>query len=101
MFTHQSKIEELLKLHGLKTAELIHQNNQDRLKEQKEMEEIIYGLITVKICFLNNWVIGSKVQTQDDICFDFIGDFIGKLSTFECKLQFKSKQRLKEGKKSM
>ncbi|KAF7409997.1 hypothetical protein HZH68_004378 [Vespula germanica] len=48
------KIEELLKLHGLETAELIHRYNQDRLKEQKEMEETIYGLLTVKACFLNN-----------------------------------------------
>ncbi|XP_015184155.1 PREDICTED: protein unc-13 homolog D-like isoform X7 [Polistes dominula] len=48
------KIEELLKLHGLETAELIHRYNQDRLKEQKEMEETIYGLLTVKASFLNN-----------------------------------------------
>ncbi|XP_014616448.1 PREDICTED: BAI1-associated protein 3-like isoform X4 [Polistes canadensis] len=48
------KIEELLKLHGLETAELIHRYNQDRLNEQKEIEETIYGLLTVKASFLNN-----------------------------------------------
>lgn len=48
------KIEELLKLHGLETAELIHRYHQDRLKEQKDLEETIYGLLTVKACFVNN-----------------------------------------------
>nr|XP_050846661.1 protein unc-13 homolog 4B isoform X1 [Vespula vulgaris] len=94
------KIEELLKLHGLETAELIHRYNQDRLKEQKEMEETIYGLLTVKACFLNNSLNIQVLNARNLRPMDSNGDFIGKLSTLERKLHSKSKQRLKEGKKS-
>lgn len=48
------KIEHLLKLHGLETAELIHRYHTERLEEQKEIEEPIYGLITVKAHFIDN-----------------------------------------------
>ncbi|KAI4490005.1 hypothetical protein M0804_004187 [Polistes exclamans] len=94
------KIEELLKLHGLETAELIHRYNQDRLNEQKEMEETIYGLLTVKASFSNNSLNIQILNARNLRPMDSNGDFIGKLSTLERKLHSKSKQRLKEGKKS-
>ncbi|XP_047346149.1 protein unc-13 homolog 4B isoform X9 [Vespa velutina] len=94
------KIEELLKLHGLETAELIHRYNQDRLREQKEMEETIYGLLTVKAWFLNNSLNIQILNARNLRPMDSNGDFIGKLSTLERKLHSKSKQRLKEAKKS-
>lgn len=48
------KIEHLLELHGLETAELIHRYHQERIKEQNELEESEYGQITVKAQFADN-----------------------------------------------
>lgn len=48
------KIEHLLELHGLETAELIHRYHQERIKEQNELEDSEYGQITVKAQFLDN-----------------------------------------------
>lgn len=48
------KIERLLKLHGLETAELVHRYHQERMEEQKQMEEPIYGLVSVKAYFVDN-----------------------------------------------
>ncbi|KAK9305781.1 hypothetical protein QLX08_003300 [Tetragonisca angustula] len=48
------KIEHLLELHGLETAELIHRYHQERIKEQNELEESEYGQITVKAQFVDN-----------------------------------------------
>ncbi|XP_067210437.1 protein unc-13 homolog 4B isoform X4 [Linepithema humile] len=94
------KIESLLKLHGLETAELIHCYHQERLEEQKELEEPICGLITVKAYFIDNSLNIQILNARNLRCTDSNGDFIGKLSTLERKLHSKSKQRLKEGKTS-
>ncbi|KAL6446334.1 hypothetical protein ACFW04_001140 [Cataglyphis niger] len=94
------KIERLLKLHGLETAELIHRYHQERLEEQKEIEEPIYGLVTVKAYFIDNSLNIQILNARNLRCMDSNGDFIGKLSTLERKLHSKSKQRLKEGKTS-
>ncbi|XP_012283294.1 protein unc-13 homolog 4B isoform X2 [Orussus abietinus] len=48
------KIERLLKLHGLETAELIHRYNKERLEEQKNLEDSSFGQLTVKARFLDN-----------------------------------------------
>nr|XP_012141509.1 PREDICTED: protein unc-13 homolog D isoform X8 [Megachile rotundata] len=48
------KIEHLLELHGLETAELIHRYHQERLKEQNEMEESEHGQLTIKAQFVDN-----------------------------------------------
>lgn len=48
------KIEHLLELHGLETAELIHRYHQERIKEQNDLEESEYGQITVKAQFVDN-----------------------------------------------
>lgn len=48
------KIESLLKLHGLETAELIHRYNLERIREQKELEDPVYGLLTVRAQFIDN-----------------------------------------------
>ncbi|XP_043520285.1 protein unc-13 homolog 4B isoform X2 [Frieseomelitta varia] len=48
------KIEHLLELHGLETAELIHRYHQERIKEQNELDESEYGQITVKAQFVDN-----------------------------------------------
>ncbi|KAG7190822.1 hypothetical protein KM043_006889 [Ampulex compressa] len=48
------KIEHILELHGLETAELIHRYNQERIKEQEDLEDPIYGQITVKVYFSDN-----------------------------------------------
>ncbi|XP_076293946.1 C2 and C2B_Munc13-like domain-containing protein staccato isoform X2 [Lasioglossum baleicum] len=48
------KIENLLELHGLETAALIHRYHQERIKEQNELEESDYGQITVKAQFVDN-----------------------------------------------
>ncbi|XP_072759284.1 protein unc-13 homolog 4B isoform X7 [Anoplolepis gracilipes] len=94
------KIERLLKLHGLETAELIHRYHQERLEEQKEIEEPIYGLVTIKAHFFDNSLNIQILNARNLRCMDSNGDFIGKLSTLERKLHSKSKQRLKEGKTS-
>ncbi|XP_025154207.1 protein unc-13 homolog 4B isoform X4 [Harpegnathos saltator] len=94
------KIESLLKLHGLETAQLIHRYHQERIEEQKEMEEPMYGLITVKAHFIDNTLNIQILNARNLHCMDSNGNFIGKLSTLERKLHSKSKQRLKEGKTS-
>ncbi|XP_043272734.1 protein unc-13 homolog 4B isoform X3 [Venturia canescens] len=48
------KIEHLLKLHGMETAELIHRFNLDRVQEQKDMEESVHGMLTVRAQFVDN-----------------------------------------------
>ena len=48
------KIESLLKLHGLETAELIHRYNLERIREQKELEDAVYGHLTVRAQFIDN-----------------------------------------------
>ncbi|XP_012537969.2 protein unc-13 homolog 4B isoform X3 [Monomorium pharaonis] len=48
------KIERLLELHGLETAELIHRYHQERVEEQKKMEEPVYGLVSIKAYFVDN-----------------------------------------------
>ncbi|XP_071625523.1 protein unc-13 homolog 4B isoform X1 [Temnothorax longispinosus] len=94
------KIERVLKLHGLETAELIHRFHQERMEEQKEMEEPIYGLVSVKAYFLDNSLNIQILNARNLRCIDSNGHFIGKLSTLERKLHSKSKQRVKEGKTS-
>lgn len=47
-------IERLLELHGYETSDLIHQYYLERVKEQNEMTETVYGQLTVKCCFKEN-----------------------------------------------
>lgn len=58
--------------------------------------EIIMGL---QISYVQSLV--KTIAERMTIFFDFVGHFIGKLSTLERKLHSKSKQRVKEGKTSM
>lgn len=44
-------IEQLLQLHGYETCDLIHQYYVERNKEQSQMSDSPYGLLTVKCCF--------------------------------------------------
>lgn len=48
------KIERLLNLHGLETAELIHRYNLERVEEQEKVEEPLYGILTVRAQFNDN-----------------------------------------------
>lgn len=68
------KIENLLKLHGLETAELVHSYHQDRLKEQKEMNESIYGLISVKAYFVDNLLNIQILNARNLRCMDSNGE---------------------------
>lgn len=68
------KIESLLKLHGLETAELIHSYHQDRLKEQKEMKESIYGLISIKAYFIDNSLNIQILNARNLRCMDSNGE---------------------------
>ncbi|XP_011687719.1 PREDICTED: protein unc-13 homolog D isoform X4 [Wasmannia auropunctata] len=92
------KIKRLLKLHGLETAELIHRYHQERMEEQKKMEESVYGLVSLKAYFLDNSLNIQILNARNLRCTDSNGHFISKLSTLERKLHSKSKQRVKEGK---
>ncbi|KAG7190820.1 hypothetical protein KM043_006889 [Ampulex compressa] len=94
------KIEHILELHGLETAELIHRYNQERIKEQEDLEDPIYGQITVKVYFSDNVLNIQILNARNLRPTDTNGDIIGKLSTLERKLHSKSKQRLREGKTS-
>ncbi|XP_025987263.2 protein unc-13 homolog 4B isoform X4 [Solenopsis invicta] len=94
------KIERLLELHGLETAELVHRYHQERMEEQKEMEEPVYGLVSVKAYFVDNTLNIQILNARNLHCSDSNGHFISKLSTLERKLHSKSKQRVKEGKTS-
>lgn len=67
------KIERLLKLHGLETAELIHRYHQERLEEQKEIEEPIYGLVTVKAYFIDNSLNIQILNARNLRCMDSNG----------------------------
>lgn len=64
------KIERLLKLHGLETAELIHRYHQERIDEQKEMEESVYGLVTVKAHFIDNSLNIQILNARNLRCMD-------------------------------
>lgn len=44
-------IEQLLKLHGFETGDLIHQYYIERNREQNEMTDNPYGLLTVRCRF--------------------------------------------------
>ncbi|XP_011304160.1 protein unc-13 homolog D isoform X1 [Fopius arisanus] len=93
------KIERLLNLHGLETAELIHRYHLERFKEQNEMEDALHGMLTVKTHFTENSLNVQILNARNLKAMDSNGDFIGKLSTLERKLHSKSKQtkqRLKE-----
>jgi len=68
------KIERLLKLHGLETAELIHRYHQERLEEQKEMEEPIYGLVSVKAFFVDNSLNIQILNARNLRCMDSNGE---------------------------
>ncbi|XP_011878688.1 PREDICTED: protein unc-13 homolog D isoform X5 [Vollenhovia emeryi] len=94
------KIERLLKLHGLETAELIHRFHLERIEEQKTMEDPIYGLVSVKAYFVDNSLNIQILNARNLRCMDSNGHFISKLSTLERKLHSKSKQRVKDGKTS-
>ncbi|XP_071872058.1 C2 and C2B_Munc13-like domain-containing protein staccato isoform X3 [Bombus fervidus] len=94
------KIEHLLELHGLETAELIHRYHQERIKEQNELEESEYGQITVKAQFVDNSLNIQILNARKLRPVDSNGDLVGKVSTLKHKLHTKSKQRLKEGKTS-
>jgi len=48
------KLEALMHLHTLDTADLIHEYYLERLQEQKEMVEANEGVLTVKLIFINN-----------------------------------------------
>lgn len=48
------KIERLLNLHGLETAELIHRYTLERVKEQNNIDESVHGMLTVRAQFVNN-----------------------------------------------
>ncbi|KAL0130108.1 hypothetical protein PUN28_002009 [Cardiocondyla obscurior] len=67
------KIEQLLKLHGLETAELIHRYHQERVEEQKEMEEPSYGLVSVKAYFLDNSLNIQILNARNLHCMDSNG----------------------------
>ncbi|XP_015606405.1 protein unc-13 homolog 4B isoform X3 [Cephus cinctus] len=92
------KIEHLLKLHGLETAELIHRYSVERLQEQKNLDESMYGQLTVRAQFVDNSLNIQVLNARNLRPMDTNGDFIGKLSTLERKLHSKSKERLREGK---
>lgn len=47
-------IERLLELHAYETADLIHQYYLERLEDQKNMEDCIYGELTVRCNFSNS-----------------------------------------------
>ncbi|XP_033214634.1 protein unc-13 homolog 4B isoform X2 [Belonocnema kinseyi] len=92
------KIESLLKLHGLETAELIHRYNLERIQEQKKLEDALHGLLTVRAQFIDNSLNIQILNARNLRPMDTNGDFIGKLSTLERRMHSKSKQRLTEGK---
>lgn len=68
------KIECLLKLHGLETAELIHRYHEERVKEQKEMEEPTYGLVSVKAYFVDNSLNIQILNARNLHCTDSNGE---------------------------
>lgn len=68
------KIERLLKLHGLETAELIHRYHQERYEEQKRIDEAVYGLITVKAHFLDNSLNIQILNARNLHCMDSNGE---------------------------
>ncbi|XP_034180927.1 C2 and C2B_Munc13-like domain-containing protein staccato isoform X1 [Osmia lignaria lignaria] len=94
------KIEHLLQLHGLETADLIHRYHQERVKEQKEMDESEYGQLTIKAQFVDNSLSIQILNARKLRPIDSNGDLVGKVSTLKRKLHTKSKQRLKEWKTS-
>ncbi|XP_076249769.1 C2 and C2B_Munc13-like domain-containing protein staccato [Calliopsis andreniformis] len=94
------KMEHLLELHGLETAELIHRYHQERIREQNELEDSEFGQITVKAQFVDNSLNIQILNARKLRPVDSNGDFIGKMSTLKRKLHTKSKERLKERKTS-
>ncbi|XP_074096629.1 C2 and C2B_Munc13-like domain-containing protein staccato isoform X2 [Cotesia typhae] len=48
------KIERLLSLHGLETADLIHRYYLERAQQQKDIEETSHGMLTVRAQFISN-----------------------------------------------
>jgi len=48
------KLEALMHLHTLDTADLIHEYYLERLQKQKDMEDANEGVLTVKLIFINN-----------------------------------------------
>lgn len=68
------KIERLLMLHGLETADLIHCYHQERLEEQKVLEETVYGLITVKAHFIDNSLNIQILNARNLRCMDSNGE---------------------------
>jgi len=67
------KIEQLLKLHGLETANLIRRYYQERIEEQKQMAEAFYGLVTVKAHFINNSLNIQILNARNLRCMDSNG----------------------------
>lgn len=49
-----TEIEKILELHAFETGELIHQYYLERLEDQKNMSEPVYGQLTVRAKFINN-----------------------------------------------
>ncbi|KZC08060.1 BAI1-associated protein 3 [Dufourea novaeangliae] len=94
------KIENLLELHGLETAELIHRYHQERIKDQNELDDSEYGQLTVKAYFVDNILTIQILNARKLRPVDSNGDFIGKVSTLKRKLHTKTKERLKERKTS-
>ncbi|XP_046623999.1 protein unc-13 homolog 4B isoform X3 [Neodiprion virginianus] len=92
------KIEELLKIHGLETAALIHRYNQERVQEQKAIEESRHGQLTVRAYFIDN---SLNIQIMNARNLTPM-DSNGKMSTLERKLRYKSKTKtkLKDGRSS-
>lgn len=70
------KIEGLLKLHGLETAELVHRYYEERVETQKEMDEAVYGMLTVRAQFTGNNCLNVQILNARNLMpMDSNGEF--------------------------
>lgn len=60
------QIEQLLRLHGYETSELIHQYHIERLNEQKALEDSPNGVLTVR-CSFNDTTLSIEVMSARNI----------------------------------
>lgn len=67
-----TEIEKILELHAFETGDLIHQYYLERLDDQKNMSEPVYGQLTIRAKFTNN-------ELQVGFFFDLKSEFLSNL----------------------
>lgn len=64
-------IEQLLQLHGYETCDLIHQYYIERKREQDQIADAPYGMLTVRCCLKE-----SSIEVHPPVIFLYLNQYV-------------------------